>query len=73
MTAAVLVGFVLGFCAGVSVFWGRLRVLRAKVKLYETYIQERLGKQVADQRKMANGSADTGDAQEDLTSFETRG
>jgi len=51
MTAAILVAFLLGLCAGAAFWWTRLRALRAQVKLYQTYIHERLDNQVQEQRQ----------------------
>ena len=47
MTAAAFFAFLAGLLLGIGVCWGYVRILRGKIKLYESYIHERLDKQFA--------------------------
>jgi len=51
MTAAILVAFLLGLCAGAAFWWTRLRALGAQVKLYQNYVHERCDNQLQERKQ----------------------
>jgi hypothetical protein len=61
MTITVMIAFLAGLSVGVTVCWVYLRTLRAKIRLYETYIHERLDKQfVSRSEALSSDSGETG-------------
>jgi hypothetical protein len=54
----LLVGFLGGFAAGVAICWIYMASMKATLKLYKTYIQERIDAQSPDEQHSAKPIAE---------------
>jgi hypothetical protein len=72
MVSAALVGFLLGLGVGLAFCWSYVRILTAKTRFYETFIHERLDKQVISLSATSEPRVGEKDRPGDLPSFQTR-